>query len=452
MKHFSITPTLRHFSDIFFKNGFSCYLVGGALRNHFAGLKTTDYDFATDASPEEVIEIFKNVIPTGIKHGTVTVLFKGHQFEVTTFRIEADYSNSRHPDSVSYSPSIYEDLKRRDFTINSIAMNLQTGELLDPHNGIQDLKHHRIKAIGNPVERFTEDGLRLMRACRFTAQLNFTIEINTFRALKKCRDNLKNVSAERIRDEIIKILESQKPSIAFRIMEESGILELIIPELTKCRGIQQKGYHDFDVLDHLFYSCDGGPAEDTLLRLACLLHDTGKPLSLTKDETDFPTFYHHESYSENISVKIMQRLRFSGKDTKRVAHLIANHMFNYTEDWSDAAVRRFISKVGVESINDLFRLRLADQFGMTNTSKNSELLYKFADRISTLLEKESAFSIRDLAVSGTDLQLEAGFEKGPFIGTVLHELLETVLDDPSLNNKKTLLNIAVNINKTYKAD
>ena len=452
MKHFRINPTLHQFSDIFFKSGFSCYLVGGALRNHFAGLKPTDYDFATDASPEEVIRIFHHVIPTGIKHGTVTVVFKDHQFEVTTFRIEADYSNSRHPDYVSFSPSIYEDLKRRDFTINSIAMNLQTGELLDPHNGIQDLKHHRIKAIGNPASRFTEDGLRLMRACRFTAQLNFTIEINTFKALKECRNNLKNVSAERIRDEIIKILESQKPSIAFRIMEESGILELIIPELAKCRGVQQKGYHDFDVLDHLFYSCDGGPAEDILLRLACLLHDTGKPLSLSEDETGFPTFYRHESYSEKISTEIMQRLRFSGKDTKRVAHLIANHMFNYTEDWSDAAVRRFISKVGEDSINDLFRLRLADQFGMTNTSKNSKHLYNFADRISALLESDSAFTIRDLAVSGTDLQLEAGFEKGPLLGTILKELLETVLDDPSLNSKKTLLKIANNIRKTHMDD
>ncbi len=449
MKHFRINPTLRHFSDIFLKNGFSCYLVGGALRNHFAGLKPTDYDFATDASPEEVIRIFRHVIPTGIKHGTVTVVFKDHQFEVTTFRIEADYSNSRHPDYINFSPSIYEDLKRRDFTINSIAMNLQTGELLDPHNGIQDLKHHRIKAIGNPVERFTEDGLRLMRACRFTAQLNFTIEINTLNALKDCRNNLKKVSAERIRDEIIKILESQKPSLAFRIMEESGILELIMPELTKCRGILQKGYHDFDVLDHLYYSCDGGPAEDTLLRFACLLHDTGKPLSLSTDSDGFPTFYNHEIYSAKISIEILQRLRFSGKDTKRVAHLISNHMFNYTDNWSDSAVRRFISKVGVDSIDDLFRLRIADQFGMTNTTKNSEHLYRFADRISALLEKESTFSVKDLAISGTDLQIEAGFEKGPVIGIILKELLETVLDDPSLNNKKSLLEIAVKINKTY---
>lgn len=449
MKHFRINQTLSHFSDIFSTNGFSCYLVGGALRNRFAGLKPTDYDFATDASPDEIIKIFHHVIPTGIKHGTVTVVFRGHQFEVTTFRVEGDYSNSRHPDSISFSPSIYEDLKRRDFTINSIAMNLQTGELLDPHNGIQDLKHHRIKAIGNPVERFTEDGLRLMRACRFTAQLNFTIESNTYEALKECKNNLKKVSAERIRDEIIKILESQKPSIAFKIMEESGILGIILPELTKCRGILQKGYHDFDVLDHLYYSCDGGPPEDTILRLACLLHDTGKPLSLSEDETGLPTFYHHEDLSEKLSTEIMQRLRFSGNDTKRVSHLISNHMFNYTEDWTDAAVRRFISKVGVDSINDIFRLRIADQFGMTNKSKNSEHLYKFADRISTLLESDSAFAIRDLAVSGTDLQLEAGLEKGPLIGTILHELLETVLDDPTLNTKKTLLEIANNIRKTY---
>lgn len=452
MKHFRINPTIQHFSNIFLKNGFSCYLVGGALRNHFADLKTTDYDFATNANPEEVVRMFYHVIPTGIKHGTVTVVFKGHHFEVTTFRIESDYSNSRHPDYVNFSPSIYEDLKRRDFTINSIAMNLQTGELLDPHNGIQDLKHHRIKAIGNPVERFNEDGLRLMRACRFTAQLNFTIEINTFAALKECRNNLNNVSAERIRDEILKIMESQKPSIAFKIMEDSGILEIIIPELSKCRGIQQKGYHDFDILDHLYYSCDGGPPEDTLLRLACLLHDTGKPLSLSKDKNNFPTFYNHENYSEKISAAIMQRFRFSGKDTKRVSHLISNHMFNYIDDWSDAAVRRFISKVGVDSINDLFRLRLADQFGMTNSNKNSEHLYKFADRISTILEKDSVFSIKDLSISGNDLQVEAGIKKGPLIGTILRELLETVLDDPGLNNKKSLLLIAVNIYKTYTKD
>jgi len=176
MKHFHITPTLRHFSNIFSLNGYSCFLVGGALRNHYAGIKPTDFDFATNANPEEVQRIFHQVIPTGIKHGTVTVIFKGHQFEVTTFRIDGDYTNSRHPDNISFSPSIFEDLKRRDFSINSIAMNLQTGEVLDPHNGIQDLKRKIIRAIGNPTERFTEDGLRLMRACRFTAQLNFTIE------------------------------------------------------------------------------------------------------------------------------------------------------------------------------------------------------------------------------------------------------------------------------------
>ena len=447
-----MTPTLRHFSNIFSLNGYSCFLVGGALRNHFAGMQPTDYDFTTNANPEDIIRIFKHVIPTGIKHGTVTVLFKGHQFEVTTFRIDGDYSNSRHPDTIQFSPSIYEDLKRRDFTINSIAMDLQTGEVLDPHNGIEDLKRHRIKAIGNPVERFNEDGLRLMRACRFTSQLNFTIESTTFKALKECRSNLKKVSAERIRDEIIKILSSQKPSIALRIMEQSGILELIIPELSACRGINQKGYHDFDVLDHLYYSCDGGPADDVILRFSCLLHDIGKPLSLAYDKDRFPTFYNHEQVSTKLAGDILGRLRFPKNDIKRSLHLISTHMFNYTDQWSDAAVRRFISKVGVENINDLFRLRIADQFGMTNTNKSSDGLYKFIDRINTILEKDSAFTIKDLKINGTDLINEAGFKKGPFLGTVLTELLNTVLDDPHSNEKETLLIIAENMKIKYLDD
>ncbi|MCK5672997.1 MAG: CCA tRNA nucleotidyltransferase, partial [Spirochaetales bacterium] len=438
MKHFYVNPTLRHFSNIFSLNGYSCFLVGGALRNHFAGMKATDFDFATDANPEDVQRIFNQVIPTGIKHGTVTVIFKGHQFEVTTFRIEGNYSNSRHPDQISFSPSIFEDLKRRDFSINSIAMNLLTGEVLDPHNGIQDLKHKIIRAIGDPVERFTEDGLRLMRACRFTSQLNFKIEEKTFQAIKECKNNLKMVSSERIRDEILKILGSDKPSIAFKIMEESGILNIVIPELSTCRGVLQKGFHDFDVLDHLFYSCDGGPKDDKILRFACLLHDTGKPLSLSTDSDGFPTFYHHDKISTELAVKIMQSLRFSGSEIKRAAHLISNHMFNYTEDWTDAAVRRFISKVGIDNIDDLFKMRMADQFGMTNSKIYSEKLNSFTNRINNVLTENNAFTIKDLNISGTDLQTECGIKKGPFIGNILKELLETVLDDPSLNNREIL--------------
>ena len=449
MKHFHVTPTLRHFSNIFSLHGYNCFLVGGALRNHFAGMKPTDYDFATDANPEDVQRIFYQVIPTGIKHGTVTVLFKGHEFEVTTFRIEGKYSNSRHPDQISFSPSIFEDLKRRDFSINSIAMNLQTGEVLDPHNGIQDLKHKVIRAIGDPVERFTEDGLRLMRACRFTAQLNFQIEDKTFKALKTCKDNLKNVSSERIRDEILKILASDKPSTALKIMEKSGILAITLPELTKCRGISQKGYHDFDVLDHLYYSCDGGPKDDSILRLACLLHDIGKPLVLSNDSEGFPTFYLHEQASTELAVNIMKKLRFSGNEIKRAAHLITNHMFNYTEEWTDAAIRRFIAKVGVENIDDLFKLRKADQYGMANTKMYSDNLNKFSQRINSVLKENNAFTIKDIMISGSDLQNYCNIEKGPLIGTILEELLETVLDDPKLNKRDILLTIAANLSLKY---
>ncbi|MCF6334974.1 MAG: HD domain-containing protein [Spirochaetales bacterium] len=447
MTHFKVPVVLKNFANVFKDNKFSCYLVGGALRNHFAGLIPTDYDFASDANPQDIMRMFRHVIPTGIKHGTVTVLYRGNSFEVTTFRVEGEYTNSRHPDSIKYSPSILEDLKRRDFTINSIAMNLETGELLDPHNGIQDIKHRRIKAIGNPQERFTEDGLRLMRACRFTSQLEFSLESSTLNAVKLCKDNLRKVSAERIRDEIIKILQAKKPSIALKIMEETGILEIVMPELMECRGIKQKGYHNFDVLDHLFYSCDGGPPDDFILRLAALLHDTGKPASLELDREGIPTFYNHDKISSQIAVKIMQRLKFSGNEIKKVSHLISHHMFNYTDDWTDAAVRRFIAKTGVKNIDDLFKLRLADQFGMTNSEKHSQYLYMFADRIESVLKENSAFTLKDLDISGNDLLTMAGIKRGPQIGIILNELLEAVLDDPKMNEKSKLINIARNIYK-----
>ncbi len=450
MTHFKIPSVLKNFSSIFEENNFSCYLVGGALRNHFAGLLPTDYDFASDANPEDIMGMFKHVIPTGIKHGTVTVLYRGNSFEVTTFRVEGEYTNSRHPDSIKYSPSILEDLKRRDFTINSIAMNLETGELLDPHNGIQDIKHRRIKAIGNPTERFSEDGLRLMRACRFTSQLEFSLEPSTLSAVKSCKNNLRNVSAERIRDEVIKILQTRKPSISFKIMEETGILEIVIPELLACRGVNQKGYHDFDVLDHLLYSCDGGPSDDFILRLAALLHDIGKPASMKTDNDGIPTFYNHDLISGRMAGKIMQRLKFSGNEIKKVTHLISNHMFNYTEEWTDSAVRRFISRTGVKNIDDLFKLRLADQFGMTNSEKYSKHLYLFAERIESILKKDNAFTVKDLEITGHDLQNEAGIEKGPVIGIILNELLETVLDDPKMNNKSKLIEIAKKIHKKIK--
>ncbi|MEW5816449.1 MAG: CCA tRNA nucleotidyltransferase, partial [Spirochaetota bacterium] len=305
----AVPPILKEIAKIFLKAGFQCFLVGGALRNLYTSQPVTDYDLATDALPEQVTGLFKKVIPTGIRHGTVTVLYKGHKFEVTTFRIDGDYSDFRRPDKIAYTPSIFEDLKRRDFTINSMAFNLENYTLLDPHNGINDIKKKVIKAIGDPYERFNEDGLRILRACRLAAQLNFSIEENTFKAIKDNVSQLQLVSAERLRDEITKILECEKPSIGFEIMERANLLQFILPELQACKGVQQKGFHKFDVYTHSLLTCDFTPA-DLVLRLSALLHDIGKPEALSFSSSGEPLFYRHEEISARMAHTILRRLKF----------------------------------------------------------------------------------------------------------------------------------------------
>ncbi|MDC7126150.1 MAG: CCA tRNA nucleotidyltransferase [Spirochaetales bacterium] len=446
--NFKLDKTLIEFSKIFFKAGYSCYLVGGAVRNLYAGLPVSDYDFTTNAHPETIIKLFKRVIPTGIKHGTVTVLFRDLKLEVTTYRTDGDYSDNRRPDKVEFTSSILDDLKRRDFTINSMAYDPLTKELLDPHNGKSDLKNKKIRAIGNPAERFQEDALRIMRACRFVAQLGFFIEPETLSGMKEKSSNLKSVSAERIRDEILKILSSKKPSSAFHVMEETAVLKLILPELSDCRGIEQKGYHNFDVLDHCLYSCDGAPQDNLTVRTAAALHDIGKPIALGHDELGIPTFHGHELASERLSKNILERLKVPKAFETDVLHLIKHHMFNYLPEWSDSAVRRFIAKVGYNNLNNLFLLRVADQYGMNNKPVNSINLYDFKKRIEEILTKDHAFSIKDLDINGNILINDASIPKGPEVGIVLDYLLETVLDDPSQNVEKKLIEIASNFYQT----
>ena len=429
---------------IFIQNGFSCYLVGGAIRNITAGFPAKDYDLATDASPYEVMNFFKRVIPTGIKHGTVTVFFQGKSFEVTTFRVESNYTDSRRPDAVSYTPSIYEDLKRRDFTMNAMAYNLGTNELIDPHNGIKDLNNRVIRAIGNPVERFNEDGLRLLRACRFSSQLDFSIEDTTLQALETCRVNLERVSSERIRDEIIRTLESPKPSIGLKVMKTTRILEIILPELARCIGVQQKGYHQFDVFSHSVLACDMAPQENLHVRLAALFHDIGKPTAKDVNPGGEITFYNHEKISADITSRLLRRLRFSKKAEEYVTRLVFHHMFHYKSEWTDAAIRRFISRVGKDLIDDLLILRKADQFALSGNLFLSPEMKEFEARLRGILQEEHALTLKDLDINGKDIQREIGVPKGPVIGTILDELLQTVLDDPKLNKKETLLTIANN--------
>lgn len=463
MNKIKIPVILQKMNNIFEKNGFKAYLVGGAVRDMFMNKEASDWDVATDATPEQVISAFKKVIPTGIAHGTVTVHFMGEEIEVTTFRIEQGYSDGRHPDKVSYASDIEEDLSRRDFTMNAIAVSLKDGSIVDPFNGKTDIKNKVIRSVGNPLERFNEDGLRPIRAIRFASQLGFEIETNTLQAIsnEKVLQKTSTISIERFRDELVKLLKSPKPSVGLKLLEDTNIMKLFLPELLEGRNCIQndvRGYHVFDVLDHNFYSCDGAPVHKVNVRLAALLHDIGKPASKVvrvTDEGEIYNFFSHEKYSETIARKLLTKLRFSNNEINNVCHLIENHMFHYEESWSDAAIRRFVVRVKPENIEDLIDLRLADMYGKYNMpiqikeSNACDLLIQLQDRIKKIQEENSAFTLKSLAVSGKDL-MEIGIPSGKLIGKILDSLLETVLDDPKQNSKDVLLNIAKNLYEQMK--
>lgn len=463
MNKIKIPVILQKMNNIFEKNGFKAYLVGGAVRDMFMNKEASDWDVATDATPEQVISAFKKVIPTGIAHGTVTVHFMGEEIEVTTFRIEQGYSDGRHPDKVSYASDIEEDLSRRDFTMNAIAVSLKDGSIVDPFNGKADIKNKVIRSVGNPLERFNEDGLRPIRAIRFASQLGFEIETNTLQAIsnEKVLQKTSTISIERFRDELVKLLKSPKPSVGLKLLESTNIMKLFLPELLEGRNCIQndvRGYHVFDVLDHNFYSCDGAPVHKVNVRLAALLHDIGKPASKVvrvTDEGEIYNFFSHEKYSETIARKLLTKLRFSNNEINNVCHLIENHMFHYEESWSDAAIRRFVVRVKPENIEDLIDLRLADMYGKYNMpiqikeSNACDLLIQLQDRIKKIQEENSAFTLKSLAVSGKDL-MAIGIPSGRLIGKILDSLLETVLDDPKQNSKDVLLNIAKKLYEQMK--
>ncbi len=460
MNHIKIPDILKKMNEIFVQHGYKAYLVGGAVRDMLMGKEPHDWDVTTDATPEQVMSIFRKVIPTGIAHGTVTVHFMKNEIEVTTFRTESDYSDGRHPDKVEYTGNIEEDLSRRDFTINAIASYLGDGTITDPFHGRDDIKRKIIKTVGNPLERFSEDGLRPVRAVRFSAQLGFEIERETLKAISEPEilKKTSGISLERFRDELLKLMKAEKPSAGLKLMEESGILDIFIPEFKKCRGCIQgdfRGYHQFDVLDHLFYACDGAPASKQNVRLAALFHDIGKPdvkRVIPTPQGDQFTFYNHEAKSQQITKEILFRLKFSNAEIANICHLVVNHMFNYTQDWTDAAVRRFLAKIQAENLEDLYDLRLADIYGMNNApvrgqdSRTIALLNELKDRISKETEKNSVLSLKQLAVNGKDL-MKNGISAGKDLGFVLNQLLETVLEDPSQNEKEQLIKIALNIYK-----
>ncbi len=444
-----VPKDLKELSRIFIENGFQLFLVGGAVRDTLRGEQAEDWDVATDAPPEKVMELFPRVIPTGIQHGTVTVVYRGHHIECTTFRTETSYTDGRHPDTVNYAVSINDDLSRRDFTINAIAAALPSGQIIDPFEGRLDIKKRIIRTVGKPEERFAEDGLRPLRAIRFAARLEFTIEKSTLQAISPAIPKIRLVAAERVRDEFSKMLSAKEPSTAILLLEKTGLLQELFPELAACRDVEQKGYHRFDVLDHLLLTCNACPSDSLELRLAALFHDIGKPATRKTDGQGIYTFYHHEAISAKIAESILERLRYPGKTVSKVCHLIREHMFHYEENWTDAAVRRFIIRVGEEYIEDLCTLRRADVFGMTGIPASAALLLPLRERLNKILSQQNALGLKDLKINGNDLAA-LGIGRGPVIGLMLKELFETVTDDPALNSRERLREIAMELRKKYQ--
>ncbi|HXF58590.1 MAG TPA: HD domain-containing protein [Candidatus Saccharimonadales bacterium] len=421
--------------------GHKGYVIGGAVRELLVGEKPApqDWDLGTSATPDQVLALFRRGIATGARFGTITVPTEAGPCEVTTFRVESEYRDARRPERVTFVRELEEDLKRRDFTVNAIAWDPLHDRLVDPTGGIPDLEARLLRAVGEPRDRFREDGLRPIRAARFAATLEFTLEKETERALPEAREEVGRVAAERVQDELLKMLRAREPSRGFEVLRRAGLLDVWLPELQRTVAVPQNRYHAYDVWFHTLHTCDAAPAEKPVVRLAALFHDVGKPETRAEKEDGEATFYNHQVVGEAITRRAMERLRFSRDLTDRVSHLVRQHMFDYRPEWSDAAVRRFIRSVGVDAIADLFDLRIADNIGNGLKTGFPHYLGELRARVEATLAAEEALSVRDLAVNGEDVMRAMRLPPGPRVGEILDQLLEEVLENPSLNRRETLL-------------
>ncbi|MEX2043552.1 MAG: HD domain-containing protein [Patescibacteria group bacterium] len=415
------------------KAGFEAYAVGGGVRDRLLGRKPKDWDVATLATPERIQKIFPKAVYAN-RFGTVGVRVGPELVEVTTYRAETEYRDARHPEKVTFVKRLEDDLARRDFTVNAMATDGK--RLVDPFGGHADLEAKRIRAVGNPNERFREDALRLIRAVRFAVELGFVIEAETLAAVTKHAGRLKLISAERVRDEFMRIIASDRPGEGIRLLIQSGLLEQFLPELLEGKDFAQAKHHTYPVLEHNVRSLDHVPSDDPLVRLAALLHDVGKPRS-ARGEGERRTFHGHEVIGAKMTKEIMRRLRFSNDDVKRVVNLVRHHMFLFQFESTDKAVRRIVRRIGPENVDDLIALRVGDRLGSDTKVGLTGKLKKFKER-SIEVQKEP-ISTRMLAVDGNDLMRELGLGPGPDIGRIQDALLEEVLDDPKRNTKEYLL-------------
>lgn len=423
-----IPPVVLDISRRLMGKGYQAFIVGGALRDSLLGQQAQDWDVATDARPEDIHELFSDMTRFDLKHGTVTLVFRKRHCEVTTYR-----------GSGGYGASIEGDLSHRDFTFNAMAYDITNKRIIDPFGGKEDMTRNVVRAVLNPIERYKEDPLRMMRAIRFSLQLGYSIEPDTLMAIHFMARAIDGVAQERVRDELLRILTVRKPSVGFSLMRKTGLLKGILPELLEGYRKRQNNYHKYTIYRHTMETVDS-IENDPLLRLSALFHDVAKPRVRKKADGRWRFFGHAEASAE-LTKEIMLRLRFSNEWIDRVTHLVAHHMFDYKKELSDKAVRRFIKRIGKGNIDDIIRLRKADDLAHGPGRIDENEIEGFRRRVNAQIKKSYPLSISDLTVDGNDVMIVLGLETGPKVGKVLNRLLEVVIEKPEHNQRDKLMEI-----------
>ncbi|WP_432408819.1 CCA tRNA nucleotidyltransferase [Wukongibacter sp. M2B1] len=424
--------------DVLKNHNHEGYIVGGCVRDSILGREPNDWDICTNCRPERMLEIFNvfKVIPTGLKHGTVTIVIENEHFEVTTFRIDKDYNDGRRPDRVEFTGDLREDLKRRDFTINAMAYGRSEG-LIDYYGGVDDIAIKKIRCVGEPRQRFSEDYLRMLRAVRFSNQLGYELESNTFKAIEELSNNIVHISKERIREELNKILLSDKPSTGFMLLLETGLLQYIVPEMLRCVNFDQRNpHHHKDVFNHTMIVLDN-TEKDLVLRLAALLHDIAKPLCFSIDDEGVGHFYSHHIKGMDMSEEILKGLKYDNQTINLVKALVKEHMSKFNE-LTPKIVKRLINRVGPDNMERLFKLQRADVKG-SNEPHDFSGIEKIEELYVKIINEKQPLSVKDLEVNGRDL-MNLGIPQGKEIGRMLEKLLERVLDNPETNRRALLIN------------
>ena len=413
------------------------YVVGGCVRDSLLGIEPKDWDICTSAVPSQILYSFrdKRVIETGIKHGTVTIVMDDGQYEVTTFRVDGDYSDNRHPDSVKFVESIYEDLSRRDFTINAMAYN--SAGLIDPFHGREDLERGVISCVGDPDARFEEDALRILRAMRFASVYGFTIDEKTSRSIHKNKDRLLNIAAERIQTELCKMLCGK--GILNILLEYSDVMATIIPELKPCIGFDQNNkFHEYTVYDHIAHEVANYNGTDIAVKVALLLHDIGKPCCYTEDYNG-GHFYGHGTFSHDLAETALSRLRFDNKTKHDVLELVLHH--DAIIEPTPKTVRRWLNKVGEEQFMRLLDIRMADILAHRKDTQESrvEKCISIGVLASEIIEQNQCFKMKDLAINGHDIMTLRGVKEGKEVGCILNEVLDAVISGELKNDRAELI-------------